>query len=149
MSSAAPRASVCAVHRCLENARAAPLTGPSGDAGRATQVGIALTHQLICVTDLINVEAVTGFAVDLEKEFRMIGVTCLLSALSLTMPNYMSIGQTITAWRTGGWVERRDKRSSAWKRRSSKQENHNRVARASLPAFRGVVRPRVTSVCDS
>ena len=33
---------------------------------------------------------------------------------------------------------RRDKRSSAWKRRSSKQENHNRVARASLPSFRAV-----------
>ena len=67
-------------------------------------VCIALTHQLIVVTDLVNIEAVTGFPVNLEDEFRSIGCTSVLSALTFSLPNYVSIGQTITAWRTGGWV---------------------------------------------
>lgn len=100
--------------------------------------GIAMTHQLIVVTDLVNIEAVTGFPVNLESEFRSIGYSSMLSALTLAMPNYVSIGQSITAWRTGGWVERTSRKHTAWKARSAKHENRDRVARASLPTFRGV-----------
>ena len=101
-------------------------------------VGIAATHQLIVVTDLVNVEAVTGFPVNLDREYKAIGCSSLVSALSCSIPMYVSIGQSITAWRTGGWVERTEGKNSVWKRRSSKIENNHRVARASLPSFRAV-----------
>jgi len=104
----------------------------------ARMAGIAATHQLIVVTDLVNIEAVTGFPVSLDREYSAIGYSSVLSALALSVPNYVSIGQTITVWRTGGWVERTEGKNSVWKRRSSKIENSHRVARASLPSFRAV-----------
>jgi len=100
--------------------------------------GIAMTHQLIVVTDLVNIEAVTGFPVDLETEFRSIGYSSMLSACTFSMPNYVSIGQTITVWRTGGWVKGSSRTHSAWKPRSANSGTRDRVARASLPSFRGV-----------
>ena len=45
------------------------------------------------------------------------------------------VGTTLTEAKHR-WVQRKDRRNSAWKRRSSTQEN--RVARASLPSFRVV-----------
>ena len=104
-SSPSPAGSWCAVYAAFSWSQ---ICWAAVLASIPRMVCIAFTHQLIVVTDLVNIEVVTGYPVNLDSEFQSIGCSSFLSAFTLSLPNYVSIGQTITAWRTGGCVECND-----------------------------------------
>ena len=63
---------------------------------------VRLTHQLIVVTDLVNIEGVTGVPIDVDHEFSSIGIGNLLAAVSLGIPNYTPVSKAVTGFRIGG-----------------------------------------------
>ena len=54
-----------------------------------------LVHSLATVTDLVSVEAITAFDMDLDRELASIGTANLLSAMIGGIPNYMQLSYNV------------------------------------------------------